>query len=81
MNTSNIYKRYCKKCNELELDPISKKQFSAIFWTIEDLRKTEKFTLDLMEDMCEESLSPGNFERWEFVRESLKDNRQQLNTC
>ena len=81
MNTNNIYKRYLKKCDKLELNPILKKQFTAIVWTIEDLRKTEKFTLDLMEDMCEESLSPEVFEKWEFVREQLKDTRQQLNFC
>ena len=81
MNTSNTYKRYCNKCDKLELNPISKKQFTAILWTVEDLRKTEKFTLDLMEDMCEESLSPETFEKWEYVRDVLKETRQQLNFC
>lgn len=78
MNTSNIYKRYCNKCKEFELNPISKNQFTAIIWTIEDLRKTEKFTIDLIQDMCEESLSPETFEKWEQVKTMLFKNRKQL---
>ena len=81
MNTSNSYKHYCEKCKSMELIPITKRQYTAIFWTLEDLRKTEKFTLDLVQDMCEESLPPETFESWEKVKVTLLCNRKQLNNA
>lgn len=78
MNTSNFYKRYKEKCIELEVPVISKKQFIAIVWIIDDLRKTERTTISLMQDMCEESLSPNVFEMWAKVKEMLLNTRTQL---
>jgi len=38
----------------------------------------ERFILDLTNQMCEESLSPELFEKWEEVKNSLSNNRKGL---
>lgn len=39
---------------------------------------TEKEIIEKMQSMCEESLSPDNFERWEKVKEGLELVRKNL---
>ena len=78
MNTINIYTKYYNHCKSQGIHPLGKNQFTAIVWCLEDLKKTEPYTIALMNDMCEESLSPEVFKKWESVRSLLENNRTQL---
>lgn len=78
MNTAKQYEKYKEKCKSDGFEPIGKKHFTAIVWSIHDMRKTEPDLMAVIDDMCAESLSPTVHDKWEDVKDMLYKTRKQL---
>lgn len=78
MNHSKYYKKYLESCEGKPYNPVPKKLFTSIFYSILDIIKSEQEVIDRTNEMCEESLSPELFEKWEEILFELKLNRKKL---
>ena len=78
MNTTKTYSKYKEQTELKGFKPISKQQFTAVFYAVLDIATTERQTMKKINGMCEESLSPVEFEKWESVKYNLQENRKEL---
>lgn len=78
MKTKKLYKTYLEETEKKGLVPIARKAFTAIAWLIFGIMQDEKTTLKKMNHMCEQSLPPDMFDKWNEVKEVIKSNRKSF---
>ena len=63
-----LFHNYTEKCDNADLDKLR---------NIHN-KRTEQEIIETMQNMCEESLPPDAFEKWDDIRKMLENNRKAL---
>lgn len=80
MERTNILQDFFESLSENNdlLESVNKEKLERGFQTFITNDRGELSVLDSVNEMCLESLSPETFEKWEEVKNELKQNRRLL---